>query len=1456
MPYRGTLNRKTVAQLRIVATALGLPTTYRNGRYSTYLQKTVLIDRILDQIEREPNLREDWLERAENHLSIYRIDFDPARNYTISDLNNFMHDLGIPFRRGTKDELKRLIQEKLQHEEEKVDVPTEYEDFHPHFEYNERFRKITATAIDLPFNVYEDKHKIITDFINWIYEQRRQNIHGHLQADEELHMTIDGLASVNSYYRGTHTLVENRIVPMHAMGRTLEDTSRVNRTRIVNRWLNDAYDYYQNLTARSDEYCEIENVSQLTISFKVISKSGAGIVTLKKPECFPNIFSPLVFVGDCFFFILFFLNLLEESILHTIKNEHNIGSSLRIKQISKVLPYLKEPVQFIIHPVDKNGRFPKATNQTTRIPNVAPQCTYKKIHIGYVARHFFLIQDIADLDRLSLEDFDIPESTERNFLDELRTINPVKTRIIDKGKIEEQLSATGRGDIPITDYEIKKKINSYKEQDRKAGRKICGISVEQIISLLLIPFCYHCQNLLAYTFWTLDRKDHTIGHSFENVVLSCVHCNVKRKIKSQRIFFWDSETYPDRSNDFGHCIYNIGVCEDASGRTPTGILNGKSLYDNTKIFYGKNSQDRFERFLMELSQSVEKKVESELNTWIKQNRSKYELKKFSSAIRKQRTILLNAHKCVFYSFNGAKFDNQFIFKSKNLIFNKYIDSYGVMYMTLEGDYIEFKDVIRMTGQTSLEKLCKDFKLDEEFMKTHFPHKFASEKNLDYVGDVPTEEYWEEGTIPDEHVNISVKDIVRLKNSSSSSEHFEVIRKENNIIYLSNGTSVKDEELVKIFDFKKTSIHYQKLDVVSLCIIWDKLSKAIHDTTGLDTADFISAPSLAYTYILKCTPQGSVSICTNRAVDAFIREAIQGGRCFPQKIKFESTSAVEILKQIKEDENILNEEYIFTGMNYKKEYIIKSVRKRDNLNDLEMENKIKRHLEKQKSIRELYNVCSDYLEDFDAVSLYASAMANFDYPTGMPYWVSEKELNSIKDSLNNCDKGLRLGIVECIITFKEADKVICPLLSHHSKDGRLLYTVNEQTTIKTTIDIMEAVKHNGATVTKVIKAILWQKKAPIFRKGITRLFNMRKKAKDEDNDALSQAVKLLLCSSYGKMGQKIIDFITKIESNNSEIEKFYHKGVVLLDRTMCNGKQCLLYLNKQRPSKVDKPVHLNAFILAYSKVIMNDCIEGFGGFVDWNKTFYYTDTDSIHIHHDEVKELQKNKNDIIGKNMGQLHDDIEEVNDGKIIKAYFLAPKLYLDVIIGFIKDIDKEIGYSDAKKNGDRKLMAELDSKRELTVVYHIRAKGVQKSSRKPLELENLKSALHELGLPENISQAIFDKYMENQIREKITKEDITKVIGSEISDNEYRRLLNICLPIHEIAMDMDDFDEMYEGKSVSFVGRRFEKAQKDPKKTAIKTIYAPKIINKKPWNGRKLDKKTGRWLPLKEKINLKNYHF
>jgi hypothetical protein len=116
--------------------------------------------------------------------------------------------------------------------------------------------------------------------------------------------------------------------------------------------------------------------------------------------------------------------------------------------------------------------------------------------------------------------------------------------------------------------------------------------------------------------------------------------------------------------------------------------------------------------------------------------------------------------------------------------------------------------------------------------------------------------------------------------------------------------------------------------------------------------------------------------------------------------------------------------------------------------------------------------------------------------------------------------------------------------------------------------------------------------------------------------------------------------------------------------------------------------------------MNECINTFDGFTDWNKTFYYTDTDSFMIHHNQVKELEEKRPDLIGKKMGQFHDDIDEVENGKVIEAVFVRPKLYFLKVVGYSKNENK------------------------LVIVNHVRAKGIPKKFRDQLTIEDFKGML------------------------------------------------------------------------------------------------------------------------------------
>ena len=163
--------------------------------------------------------------------------------------------------------------------------------------------------------------------------------------------------------------------------------------------------------------------------------------------------------------------------------------------------------------------------------------------------------------------------------------------------------------------------------------------------------------------------------------------------------------------------------------------------------------------------------------------TEYSSEQLEKIEKRKRTELTNIYKIIFYAHNSANFDNQFLFKSKNLLFERLIDSHGLIVLTMKGGCIEFRDTMRMTGLASRAQLCQDFKLPKEYSKTEFPHLFASIERLNYIAGVPDAKNWPSKTLSEEHV-------------------------------------------VKEFDFKEVSIHYQKLDVVSLCIIWHKLSKAI------------------------------------------------------------------------------------------------------------------------------------------------------------------------------------------------------------------------------------------------------------------------------------------------------------------------------------------------------------------------------------------------------------------------------------------------------------------------------------------------------------------------------------------------------------------------------------------------------------------------------------------------------
>ena len=99
-----------------------------------------------------------------------------------------------------------------------------------------------------------------------------------------------------------------------------------------------------------------------------------------------------------------------------------------------------------------------------------------------------------------------------------------------------------------TEQNIKKKLSSYRAQDIKKNRWNIDkfITFNECIEKLLVCKlnCYYCKNKLLLFYknikepmqWTLDRFDNNLGHYNDNVCISCLKCNLQRRVKNSDHF--------------------------------------------------------------------------------------------------------------------------------------------------------------------------------------------------------------------------------------------------------------------------------------------------------------------------------------------------------------------------------------------------------------------------------------------------------------------------------------------------------------------------------------------------------------------------------------------------------------------------------------------------------------------------------------------------------------------------------------------------------------------------------------------------------------------------------------------------------------------------------------------------------------------------------------------------------
>lgn len=107
---------------------------------------------------------------------------------------------------------------------------------------------------------------------------------------------------------------------------------------------------------------------------------------------------------------------------------------------------------------------------------------------------------------------------------------------------------------------LNNKINSYKQQDIKRNIHDDNtlILFENLIEKLLLSRlkCYYCKNNLYLFYlnirekyqWTLDRIDNNKNHSNENTLISCLECNLKRRVQNKDAFLFTKQLKIKKQN--------------------------------------------------------------------------------------------------------------------------------------------------------------------------------------------------------------------------------------------------------------------------------------------------------------------------------------------------------------------------------------------------------------------------------------------------------------------------------------------------------------------------------------------------------------------------------------------------------------------------------------------------------------------------------------------------------------------------------------------------------------------------------------------------------------------------------------------------------------------------------------------------------------------------------------------
>ena len=313
--------------------------------------------------------------------------------------------------------------------------------------------------------------------------------------------------------------------------------------------------------------------------------------------------------------------------------------------------------------------------------------------------------------------------------------------------------------------------------------------------------------------------------------------------------------------------------------------------------------------------------------------------------------------------------------------------------------------------------------------------------------------------------------------------------------------------------------------------------------------------------------------------------------------------------------------------------------------------------------------TDKLDDFDACSLYPSAMARLFTVEGVPSVLPENMLNReyllshsfTEDQTEPTnDRFISYYVVEIEITRVGIDRDF-PLIVERTKTNNM----NVNKPVRMVVDMIEL--EDKITFQdidfNVIRGYYWTgRRDHRIRETIRKLFQLRAEYKKQGN-SIQQVIKLIMNSGYGKSIQKPIDNELKyIDEAKIDHYVYEHWHNIQECQKIPDSKQFLIKLSKTIDRQFNNCV-FGVSVLSMSKRIMNEvmCLAE-----DLGINIYYQDTDSMHIEHDKINLLadayrKKYHRELIGEDtIGCFHNDFDELKDAFTTLHISLGKKMYYD----------------------------------------------------------------------------------------------------------------------------------------------------------------------------------------------------